>query len=346
MRIEELDYDLPEGLIAQHPPGTRDGSRLLVLDRGPGRTGHHAFIEIPDLLEPRSVLVLNDTKVFPARILFTKETGGRMEALLVRRSAGRGARETWAALVSTSGRVRHGTAAVRGTLRIEVVRGIGSGLFELVVESSEGTVDEAVDREGCVPLPPYIRRPPDRADAHRYQTVYARSRGSAAAPTAGLHFTPGLLDEIRGRGHETAFVTLHVGPGTFQPVRSGTLEEHRMHEEWASVGEETARTIEQARADGRRIVACGTTVVRALEAVAAARGRIGRWDGPVDLFIRPGHTFRAVDDLVTNFHLPRSTLLALVMALAGRRAVLEAYAEAVRAGYRFYSYGDAMLIRH
>ena len=344
MRIEELDYALPRELIAQRPLEDRAGSRLLVLERGSGRIRHHGFSKIADLLEPRSVLVLNDTRVFPARLVGTKTTGGRLEVLLTRRTSSAGAHERWLALCSGSGRLRAGTRAACGDLLIEITGRMEGGLFEVALQAGGGSVREAVDRCGQVPLPPYIDRPAETEDEERYQTVYARTRGSAAAPTAGLHFTHELLDTLRSRGHTILTITLHVGPGTFQPVREGRIEEHRMHEEWVGIGREAALAIGRAHEQGRRIVACGTTVVRALEAAADGRGGVRAWDGPVDLFIRPGHAFSVVDDLVTNFHLPRSTLIALVMALAGASTVRAAYDQAVENRYRFYSYGDAMLI--
>jgi S-adenosylmethionine:tRNA ribosyltransferase-isomerase len=342
MRIEELDYELPRELIAQRPAARRDGSRLLVLGPG-GRIEHRSFSEIASLLAPGSVLVVNDSRVFPARITGLKPTGGRFEVLLVRRLGPAGTRERWAALAT--GLPGPGTRLVRGRLALTPEGALGGGLVAVTLEAGGSGVGPAIEVEGSVPLPPYIRREAGPEDAERYQTVYAREPGSAAAPTAGLHFTLALLDEIRSRGHEIVAVTLHVGPGTFQPVRSATLEEHVMHEEWARVGEREAWAILAARAGGRRVVACGTTVARTLESVARLEGGLRAWEGPVELFIRPGHRFEVVDDLVTNFHLPRSTLLALVMALAGRERVLMAYAQAVERRYRFYSYGDAMLVR-
>jgi len=344
MRTEELDYELPRELIAQEPLEDRTASRLLVLEPGSQRILHSRFARMADHLEPRSVLVLNDTRVFPARLVGTKETGGRLEVLLTRRTGPAGERERWLALCSGSGRLRPGTQGTCGDLSIEIVGRSGQELFDVSLRSRAGSVGEAVDRSGRVPLPPYIDRPPTHGDAARYQTVYARHRGSAAAPTAGLHFTHELMEALRARGHSFESITLHVGPGTFQPVRGERLRDHRMHEEWVRIGPDTARAISRARERGRRIVACGTTVVRALEAAADGAGGVRAHEGPVDLFIRPGHVFTVVDDLVTNFHLPRSTLIAMVMALAGTQAIRTAYAVAVRERYRFYSYGDAMLI--
>ncbi len=344
MRIEELDYELPRELIAQRPLDDRTASRLLVLERGSGRIRHRRFAQIAEHLEERSVLVLNDTRVFPARLACTKTTGGRLEVLLTRRTSPEGGHERWLALCSGSGRLRAGSRAACGDLLVEIQGRDRAGLFQVALEARGGSVGEAVDRCGQVPLPPYIDRPASRDDEVRYQTVYARARGSAAAPTAGLHFTHGLLDALRASGHAVVTITLHVGPGTFQPVREGRVEAHRMHEEWVRIGRRAAEALAGAREQGHRIVACGTTVVRALEAAADGRGAVRAWDGPVDLFIRPGHTFSVVDDLITNFHLPRSTLLALVMALAGTSHIRAAYEQAVQGRYRFYSYGDAMLI--
>jgi len=344
MRIEDLDYDLPPDRIAQRPLGERDSSRLLVVARSTARLHHRAFSDLPAIVEPGCVVVVNDSMVLRARIVGKKDTGGRIEALLARRIGPAGERERWEALLDGGGRIHPGVRFSSGPLEAEIACRIGGGLWEVDLVSRQGTVDQAIARQGAVPLPPYIRREPDAGDAERYQTVYAREPGSAAAPTAGLHFTAGALDRLRSAGHEIVAITLHVGPGTFLPVRCPRLEDHSMHAEWARVPEAAAAAIARARTEGRRILAVGTTVVRTLEAVASLRGGIEPFEGDVDLFIRPGHTFRVVDDLLTNFHLPRSSLLALVMALAGRATVLAAYGEAVRQGYRFYSYGDAMLI--
>lgn len=346
MRIEELDYELPESLIAQHPLPSRDASRLMTLDMASGRTAHHLFCELGRLLAPSSMLVLNDSRVFPARVACLKSTGGHAELLLVHRLDRQGdGRERWEALVSGSGRIRPGLRLQVQTLRIQLLEQIDGPLFELLLEPQIGSVMDTLERCGTVPLPPYIRRPVQPEDRGRYQTVYARCVGSAAAPTAGLHFTRQLLDELERLGHELVWVTLHVGPGTFRPVQTDHVHEHRMHVEHVQVSRTAAGRILEARAEGRRVVAVGTTVVRTLEGVARIRDGLREHAGAVDLFIRPGHRFRVVDELITNFHLPRSTLLAMVMAMAGRETVLGAYSEAVKRRYRFFSYGDAMFLR-
>jgi S-adenosylmethionine:tRNA ribosyltransferase-isomerase len=345
MRIGALDYDLPAELVAQHPLDRRDRSRLMVIDGTTGALEHRTFADLPAMLSPRSVLVLNDSRVFPARLTGTRRTGGRAEVLLVRRLSAPGATERWLAMVSASGRIRPGLALRCATMHVEVGERRDGPLFEVTVAAPGSRVMRQVREHGAVPLPPYIRRPPTAEDRHRYQTVYARRTGSVAAPTAGLHFTRALISELAERGHEIVCITLHVGPGTFQPIRSERIEDHGMSEEWVEVDDRAVRALRRARESGRTVVAVGTTVVRALEGVFAMRGRIAPYDGPVDLFIAPGHRFEVVDELITNLHLPRSTLLALVMALAGTERIRAAYAEAVRLRYRFYSYGDAMLVR-
>jgi S-adenosylmethionine:tRNA ribosyltransferase-isomerase len=333
----DFDYDLPASSIAQEP-APRGESRLLVLDRtGPER--HARVRDLPRLLRPGDLLVLNDTRVIPARLYGRSAGGGKMEILLVEPL---GERE-WDALVKPGRRARPGA-------RFE----IGEGLTAEVVDKREDgrhrlrfsePVEPHLERLGHIPLPPYIHRPDTPEDRERYQTVYARRPGAVAAPTAGLHFTSGLLREIETAGIEIARVTLHVGIGTFKPVSAERIEEHRMERERYEIGEETAEAIRRARAAGRRIVAVGTTVVRTLEGAAVAGGGEARaGSGATDLFITPGFPFQVVDALLTNFHLPRSTLLMLVSAFAGRERVLAAYEEAIRDGYRFYSYGDAMLL--
>ena len=350
MRICDLDYDLPPELVAQAPLPERDGSRLLCLDAATGGIRHRRFGDLPGLLPDGAMIVVNDSRVFPARIACRKRTGGRAEALLVRRIHGSAGRERWLALVGAGGRVREGMILGTPTLSITIAgRHGGEGqrgdpLFLLDIEALVGTVADAIAREGTVPLPPYISRAAEASDAERYQTIYAAVEGSAAAPTAGLHFTSSLLSRLEAAGHPLFGMTLHVGPGTFLPVRTAALDDHVMYGEWARIPEATAIGIEAGRRDGRSLVAVGTTVVRTLESVAERSGAIVPWEGEVNAFIRPGHRFAAVDHLITNFHLPRTTLLALVMALAGRDRVMAAYSEAVRERYRFYSYGDAMLV--
>jgi S-adenosylmethionine:tRNA ribosyltransferase-isomerase len=330
----------------------------MVLGRDHGGVQHAWFRDLPRLLRPGSLVVLNDTRVIPARLRGHKPTGGAVEVLLVRpreaRPAAHGAfDEDWEVLA-------RGVAGLAPGTRLDLAGGVTGWVLEhgdrgaaLVRLRGEGaSVVAAAERAGAIPLPPYIeaarRRegagPADDADRERYQTVYARVPGAVAAPTAGLHFTPALLDEVAARGHEVVRLTLHVGPGTFRPVEVEDPSQHRMEVERYDIPPETAAALARARADARPVVAVGTTVVRALEAAAAAGDAIADGPGQTDLFLAPGSTFRVVTDLVTNFHLPRSTLLMLVAAFAGRERVLAAYEEAVRAGYRFYSYGDAMFI--
>jgi S-adenosylmethionine:tRNA ribosyltransferase-isomerase len=357
MRCDLLDYDLPPDRIASRPPEERDGARLLVLDREGGAMEHRAIRELDGLLPEGSLVVVNDTRVLPARLFGRKPgTGGKVEILLVQRMEEQaGGAERWRAMGRSSKPLRAGMEIVfdaegkQGllTARIEG-REEGSGLLEVTLFSPAGTpVSEAIEAIGHVPLPPYIRRADEVSDRDRYQTVFAREPGAVAAPTAGLHLSEALIERLKPRGIELTAVTLHVGLGTFQPVTAEDLDQHRMHAEVFSVSASAALAIERARARGAPVVAIGTTVVRALESAADPdhEGRVVPRSGETRLLIQPGYRFRVVDALVTNFHLPRSTLLALVFALAGRERVLAAYAAAIEAGYRFYSYGDAMLIR-
>jgi len=349
LKISDFDYDLPPERIAQSPARPRDSSRLMVLDRQAGALAHHRFYELPDLLRADDLVVVNDTRVIPAAFTARRAGGARIEGIFLRVLEG----GLWEVLLQGRGRLREGQAvalvdaagAERATLQLA---GRGEGGSWHVRPPAETDAVRLLGEVGRPPLPPYIRRKGDAAalasgDREDYQTIYARRDGAVAAPTAGLHFTPRVLEGLAARGIERVAVTLHVGVGTFQPVRVERLSDHRMHEEFADISAEVAAAINRARAEGRRIVAVGTTTVRALES-AAGEGGVqagGRW---TDIFIRPPHRFRAVDTLVTNFHLPRSTLLVLVSAFAGRERIVTAYAEAMRAGYRFYSYGDAMLI--
>jgi len=355
VRISDFDFDLPPEQIAQHPASRRDASRLLVLHRASGRIEHRRFPDVADYLNPGDLLVLNNSRVLPARLRGVKlgGGGGRIEALLVRPEA----RNDWWVLLRPGKRVRPGTRLRFGpeaqALEAEVVEKNAEGHCRLRFTATEDVLDRLEAVIGRVPLPPYIRggRMVD-ADIQDYQTVYASCPGAVAAPTAGLHFTEELLDRLRAKGVETAFVTLHVGLGTFAPVKAERVEEHVMHAETADLPADTAEAVNRARRAGRRVVAVGTTSVRALESAAARSedGDLQPWTGETRLFIRPPHTFHVTDVLLTNFHLPRSTLLMLVSAFAapgetrGRELVLDAYAEAVRAGYRFFSYGDAMLL--
>jgi S-adenosylmethionine:tRNA ribosyltransferase-isomerase len=341
VNISDFDYPLPEELIAQVPVTPRDASRLLVL--GPaGSPEHRAFTELPALLGRGDLLVWNDTRVIPARLVGRKESGGRVELLLCEPLAG-GLGRSWRAMGQASKPIRAGAVlAFEGlSARVDVVE--GEGFYEVTLDREGPALVEALARAGRIPLPPYIRRDPTAADAERYQTIWAREPGSAAAPTAGLHFTPEVLAALAARGVERAAVTLHVGPGTFLPVRGDDLDAHRMHAERYTVPAETAAALAACRARGGRVVAVGTTTLRTLES-AVRGGVLQPGDGRTELFIRPGHVFQAADALVTNFHLPRSTLLVLVCAFGGMDRVLRAYREAVDRRYRFFSYGDAMLL--
>lgn len=349
MLTSEYDFDLPDELIAQHPVEPRDASRLMVVDRRAGTIAHRRFADLPDLLAAGDVLVRNDSRVVPARLIGRRSaTGGRWEGLFLDdRDDG-----TWEVLARTRGR-----PALNETVEIGpepglsvTLEGRGAGGSWIVrprpekPDDAAATTLELLERYGLTPLPPYIRRGLGNAqDVERYQTVYSRRPGSVAAPTAGLHFTEEVFARFAERGIATADVTLHVGVGTFRPIEAESIETHAMHAEWAEVSAETVARLSAVRAGGGRIVAVGTTSTRTLE-TAAATGAIQAYRGRTDLFIRPGHVFHAVDALVTNFHLPRSSLLVLVSALAGTELIRAAYAEAVRERYRFFSYGDAMLI--
>lgn len=352
LRVSDFDFDLPSELIAQAPPAVRGTSRLMHLSRETGAVSHHAFDALPRLLRRGDLLVMNDTRVFPARLLGTREPGGgAVECLLVAREAGGGPTpeaEVWRALVSPGARTRRGARLVfsgpGGRLDGEVLDRTEAGRL-VRLSTGDGTpVADAVERLGHVPLPPYIRRADDAADRERYQTVYARERGSVAAPTAGLHFTPALFAALDDAGVERAAVTLHVGYGTFQPVRAEFVADHRMGQESFEVGAAAAEALTRARAAGRRIVAVGTTTTRTLESLPDDGPVIRPTRGDTALFITPGHRFRLVGGLVTNFHVPKSSLLMLVSAFAGVEHVRAAYREAVAQRYRFYSYGDAMVI--
>lgn len=332
MDLAEFDYELPEDLIAQGPLPERDASRLLVLPRRSGSMDHRLVRELPGLLAPRDVMVVNDTRVIPARVHGRKEgTGGKVELLLVEPLGG----ADWLALGQASKPLREGARVEVLGSRIEIVQVREGGELVVRLPLEGDALWRFLDEAGELPLPPYIRRAPGPADRDRYQTIFARERGAIAAPTAGLHFTPALIEALRARGIALAPITLHVGPGTFLPVRAQRIEDHRMHRERYFVPEESARAI--ARAE--RVIAVGTTALRTLE---ASQGRPG--PGTTDLFITPGYRFRAVHGLFTNFHLPRSTLLMLVAAFAGLDRTKAAYGEAVARRYRFFSYGDAMLI--
>ncbi len=339
MRIEDLDYALPAELIAQEPASERSSARLLVVRRGQADVEHRRVVDLPALLRPHDLLVLNDTRVIPARVHGRRPTGGRLEVLFVRPSGDGG---EWDAIVRGSPRVgeRVHFDDDAGTWTAN----LGDGAWRLRLDGA-GDVLGWLERHGEVPLPPYIERAggPSASDVERYQTTFARVPGAVAAPTAGLHFTPALLDALEQAGVDSAMVTLHVGPGTFLPIRGGDLSAYTMASEPYDVPLATVGRIDAARAAGGRVVAIGTTVVRTLES-AARSGRLVPGHGDADLFIRPGHDFRVVDAMITNFHLPRTPLLALVAALLGWERLRGAYDEAVRSRYRLYSFGDAMLI--
>lgn len=348
MNVADFDFDLPDDLIAQEPPAERGGSRLLALDRDSGRIAHHRFADLPGLLRAGDLLVVNDTRVFPARLIGQRlPGGGAAECFLVRPT---GVDDEWVALVHPGQRLREGArmvfAAGDRRLTAEVVGMHFHGRRTVRLSTGDGSsVRDAIDAIGHIPLPPYIKRSDAPFDRDRYQTVFARDRGSIAAPTAGLHFTPALLDELQARGILRAAVTLHVGYGTFQPIRVDRVEDHEMEAEHYEVSAATAEALTAARREGRRIITVGTTSTRTVESLAIdAEGAVQPGRGETALFIHPGHRFRLVAGMVTNFHLPRSSLIMLVAALAGREHVLAAYETAVRERYRFYSYGDAMLV--
>jgi S-adenosylmethionine:tRNA ribosyltransferase-isomerase len=336
VRVSDFDFELPADRVAQHAVA-RGSSRLLVLDRD-GAERHRGVADLPELLRPGDLLVVNDTRVIPARLYAELAAGGgRLELLLIEKLGPR----CWDALAKPGRRARPGALLrLASGLEARVVEKLGDGRHRLELSAE---IEPRLAELGHVPLPPYIDRPDDDADRERYQTLFARVDGAIAAPTAGLHFSEELLAALDRRGVERVAVTLHVGIGTFKPVKVELVHEHRMERERYAIPEDTAAALERARRQGRRVVAVGTTVVRTLESAAAAGDGIRPGAGTTELFITPGYRFRTVDALITNFHLPRSTLLMLVAAFAGRERVLDAYREAVAHGYRFYSYGDAML---
>ena len=344
MELSLFDYDLPPELIAQEPAEPRDTSRLLVVDRAGGAWQDRRFDELPALLDPGDCLVVNRSKVIPARLLGARESDGLPVELLMLRPV---SATRWRALVRPGRRCRSGARVLvaGGAARVTVV-GQGEAGERILDLDAPWPVMELLDRHGLPPLPPYITRydAPKHDDRERYQTVYARDEGSVAAPTAGLHFTPELIRRLRSAGVELHHLTLHVGPATFRPLKAARIEDHRMEAEDVDIPDETAAAIERAHAEQRRVIAVGTTTTRALEWAAAEDGRVRAGRGAADLYIHPGHSFKAIDGLITNFHLPRSTLLVLVAAFCGRERLLAAYRHAVAARYRFYSFGDAMLL--
>jgi len=337
MLVTDFDYDLPQELIAQHPMEPRDHSRLLVVDKKTGEIEHKHFYDLVNYLKPGDVLVFNDTRVIPARLHGTKDTGAHVEVfLLTRRDA-----TDWEVLVRPGKKLQVGAKInFSDELSCEVIEHTDFG-GRVVRFKYDGIFEEILDRLGETPLPPYITAPLE--DKERYQTVYNRERGSAAAPTAGLHFTKELMQKIKEIGCEEVFVTLHVGLGTFRPVSEAKIEDHKMHKEFYTISQEAADAVNKAKAEGRRIIAVGTTAVRTLEA-AGADGQLHAGSSWTNIFIYPGYKFRLVDDLVTNFHLPQSTLLMLVSTLSTREIMLQTYKKAVEEKYRFFSFGDAMFI--
>ncbi len=340
MNLHEFYYELPRELIAQDPLPDRSGSRLLLLDRKTGETEHHIFRDIVDYLNPGDCLAVNNTKVIPARLIGSRaETGAKIEVLLLKR----GEDDVWETLVKPGKKAKPGTKILfgGGLLTGEVLEVIEDGNRKIRFQY-EGIFEEILDQLGQMPLPPYITH--QLKDKNRYQTVYAKHDGSAAAPTAGLHFTPELLRKIEEKGVLIAHVTLHVGLGTFRPVKVENILEHHMHSEFYMVEEEQARLINETKKQGGRVIAVGTTSCRTLESAAGEDGILKAGSGWTDIFIYPGYEFRLTDGLITNFHLPESTLMMLVSALAGRDRIMNAYAEAVKERYRFFSFGDAMLV--
>ncbi|WP_434577241.1 tRNA preQ1(34) S-adenosylmethionine ribosyltransferase-isomerase QueA [Thermoanaerobacterium thermosaccharolyticum] len=340
MNLHEFYYDLPEELIAQEPLKNRDESRLMILNRLTGEIKHDIFKNIISYLNPNDVLVLNDTKVIPARLIGVREdTGGKIEFVLLKRLSS----DEWEILVKPGRRAKIGSKFIfgNGELKAEVISNTDVG-GRIVRFSYEGIFEEVLDKLGEMPVPPYIKKKLE--DKNMYQTVYAKHEGSAAAPTAGLHFTNKLLDDIRKYGVKTVFVTLHVGLGTFRPVKEEIIEKHKMHSEFYTVTEEAAQAINTARESGGRIISVGTTSTRTLETVADENGIIHAGSGWTDIFIYPGYKYKAIDGIITNFHLPESTLIMMISAFAGKENVMNAYKTAIDHKYRFYSFGDAMLI--
>ena len=339
MKTADFDYELPQELIAQTPLERRDASRLMTLDKNTGRTGHHHFYELPQFLRPGDCLVLNDSRVLPARLIGHRPTGGACEVLLLV-DKGEG---LWECLVRPGRKLRPGAEVIfgQGQLTATVEGELEDGK-RLVRFHYQGIFLEILEQLGKMPLPPYIKA--ELADNERYQTVYSKVMGSAAAPTAGLHFTPELLEQIREMGVRVCYVTLHVGLGTFRPVKAEDIQDHEMHSEFCMISQETADLINQTKREGGRVICVGTTSCRTVESFAAEDGTMTQRSGWTNIFIYPGYRFKVLDALITNFHLPQSTLIMLVSALAGREHVLSAYREAVEERYRFFSFGDAMLI--
>ncbi len=348
MLVSEFDYNLPENLIAQIPADKRENSKMMVLERNTNKIQHKHFFDIVDLIDENSILVLNNTKVMPARLYGTKEeTGAKIEVFLLKQLDGK----KWETLIKPSKRIKEGTiikiSDELSAKAIEKTEEDGGWIVELIYE---GNILEVLHRNGNIPLPPYIERKLvdkdiKKLDFERYQTVYAKDEGSVAAPTAGLHFTKEILQKLQDKGVEIAYVTLNVGLGTFRPVKCENILEHKMHSESFEISEDTARRINEAKAKGKKLVAVGTTTVRTLETAYQKYGCIKACHDNSELFIYPPYEFKVIDELITNFHLPKSTLLMLVSALAGKEFIFKAYKEAIENNYRFFSYGDCMFIR-
>ena len=340
MKVSDFNYDLPEELIAQHPYDKRDEARLMVLDRKTQTIEHKVFKDIIDYLEPGDCLVINNTKVLPARLLGKKDTGAKIEFLLLKRIEG----DYWEVMVRPGNKLKPGTNVSfgAGILKAEILEVLEGGNRKVKFEY-KGIFNEILDKIGLMPLPPYIKE--TLKDKDKYQTVYAKYDGSAAAPTAGLHFTEELLDKIKKKGIEVANVTLHVGIGTFRPVKVENVEDHLMHSEHFYIKQEDVDKINKAKEAGHRVIAVGTTSCRVLESIADENGKVKATEADTSIFIYPGYKFKCLDCLITNFHLPESTLIMLVSSLAGREFILKAYNEAVKERYLFFSFGDAMLIK-
>ena len=340
MKVEEFNYELPKELIAQTPYDKRDEARLMVLDKENKTIDHKIFKDVIDYLNPGDCLVINDTKVIPARLYGKKDTGANVEFLLLKRLEG----DEWEAMVRPGNKLKVGTKVEfgEGILKAEILEVLPGGNRKVKFEYN-GIFNEILDQIGLMPLPPYITE--KLKDKDKYQTVYAKYDGSAAAPTAGLHFTEELLEKVRAKGVEIAKVTLHVGIGTFRPVKVENVEEHSMHSEHFYVKAEEAEKINRAKKNGKRVIAVGTTSCRVLESVSDENGMMKEIEGDTNIFIYPGYKFRCIDSLITNFHLPESTLIMLVSSLAGKDFIMNAYSEAVKEKYKFFSFGDAMIIK-
>ncbi len=349
--LEAYTYELPENLIAQHPADKRENSRLMILDTGQGAVSHNRFSEVTDLLSSGDLLVINDTRVFPARLLGTKETGGKVEVFLLEfptATIPANGTAKVSALIKSSKRPKRGSRITITTgLHCQIIEELDNGKVQLLLEyDPQQDLADILEKCGQIPLPPYINRHKGSTDEdrQRYQTVYANQPGAVAAPTAGLHFTRELLDKIREKGVQICTVTLHVGYGTFAPVREKDITRHQIHSEYFRINQETVNAIERTKNGGGKVWAVGTTTVRALEFGAQRSGKLEALNGWCDLYIYPGYKFKVIDNLITNFHLPNSSLLFLVSALCGRKTLLNCYKNAIQQGYRFFSYGDAMAI--